>query len=63
MTGMGTFLATVALAVPLITWLRGTFFFVAPPYELAHALRPRENNSTPWNSNSPTARTRPGRMR
>ena len=46
MTGMGNILATVALAVPLIAWLRGTFLFGAPQYLVgARALRaPREHH-------------------
>jgi hypothetical protein len=35
MTGMGTFLATVLLAVPLIVWLRGTILFDGPQLKLA----------------------------
>lgn len=35
MTGMGNFLATVVLAVPLMAWLRGTFLFGTPPCRLA----------------------------
>ena len=32
---MGTFLATVMLAVPLATWLKGTFLSNAPQLRLA----------------------------
>jgi hypothetical protein len=37
---MEALLATVALAVPLTSWFRGTFFFMAPQHGLARALRP-----------------------
>jgi len=35
MTGMGTFLAIVLLAVPLVAWLRGTYLFDGPQLRLA----------------------------
>ncbi|PYT67140.1 MAG: hypothetical protein DMG39_24775 [Acidobacteria bacterium] len=51
---MGTFLAAVALAVPLISWLRGTFFFRAPEYGLARTpFAPRGIAPTSWKFQHP----------
>lgn len=64
MTGMGNILATVALAVPLIAWLRGTFLFGAPHYRLARVPSAlRGNFPTPWKSNSPATPIRRGQLR
>ncbi len=51
---MGTLLATVLLAVPLITWLGGTILFDAPQLKLARFLNaPRGIFPISRNSNSP----------
>ncbi|PYU11086.1 MAG: hypothetical protein DMG37_18070 [Acidobacteria bacterium] len=61
---MGNILATVVLAVPLITWLRGTLLLGSSQLRLARIpSAPRGNTPTPWDSNSSIARIRPGRVR
>ena len=60
MTGMGTFLATVLLAVPLIAWLRGTILFDGPQLKLARiSTAPRGKSRTSQKSYSSLTATRP----
>lgn len=64
LTGMGNILATVALAVPLISWLCGTLLLSTSRLRLARVpSAPRGNTPTPWDSNSSRARIRPARVR
>jgi len=57
MTGMGNILATVVLAVPLLTWLCGTLLLGTFQLRLARTpLRAGGNSPTPWDSNSSAAR-------
>jgi len=56
MTVMETFLATVALAVPLIAGIRGTLLSIVPQYGLARMpFAPCGNYPRSWKSNSPAA--------
>ncbi|MGE5818578.1 MAG: hypothetical protein ACM37Z_11180 [Deltaproteobacteria bacterium] len=58
MTGMGTFLATVVLAVPLAAWLNGTFLMEAPQLGLARIPpAPRGIRPKSWGSNIPVTPT------
>jgi hypothetical protein len=57
---MGTFLATSLLAVPIITWMTGTFFFRDPQLRLARvSFAPREIFPISRHSNSSAAAARP----
>jgi hypothetical protein len=63
MTGMGTFLATVALVVPLMTWLRG-MLLSTPQFRLARiASAPRDKCPHSRNPILPVPQTWPGRTR
>jgi len=54
---MGTLLATSLLAVPIITWMTGTFFFRDPQLRLARvSFAPREIFPISRHSNSSAAR-------
>jgi hypothetical protein len=56
MTVMETFLATAALAVPLIIGIRGTLLASVPQYGLARTPSvPCGNYPRSWKSNSPAA--------
>ena len=64
MTGMGNILATVVLAVPLLTWLRGTLLIGTSQLRLARTpSAPRGNAPTPGKSNSLANPIRRGQLR
>lgn len=61
---MGSLLATAYLAVPLITWLGGTFLLDDLQLKLARfSIAPREIFPISRKSNSPATPTRSGWMR